>query len=128
MRTLEDLERAFERGLRSFEQQIVERNAHRMGEKIVREVARKTPVRYGYLQRNWFEKVEHREGDTEIYVYNNLEYAEPVNNGHRIVKGGQTVGYADGHFMLERGIETYQTNDMQRDMERMLRDLREAMR
>lgn len=128
MRTLEDLERAFERGLRSFEQQIVERNAHRMGEKIVREVARKTPVRYGYLQRNWFEKVEYREGDTEIYVYNNLEYAEPVNNGHRIVKGGQTVGYADGHFMLERGIETYQTNDMQRDMERMLRDLREAMR
>lgn len=128
MRTLEDLERAFERGLRTFEQQIVERNAQRMGEKIVREVKRNTKVVTGNLRRRWFAKIEHRGKDTVIYVYNDAEYAEPVNNGHRIVKGGQTVGYADGKFMLERGIETYQTNDMQRDMERLLRDLREAMR
>lgn len=44
MRSLEDLERAFERGLNAWESGKVLTVAGRMGQKCVREVKRKTPV------------------------------------------------------------------------------------
>ena len=108
MKSLEDLERAFDRGLTAGESGLVMARAEKMGEKIVREVKRETKVISGNLRRRWNSRVEKAEGGVNIIVENDVEYAEPVNNGHRVVRGGRTVGYAEGRHMLEKGIAAYQ--------------------
>lgn len=128
MRTLEDLEIAMESGLRAWESVIVERHAARMGQKIVREVKRKTPVDSGNLRRRFFSGVQQKKREINIVVSNDAEYAAPVNNGHRVVRGGRTVGKVSGAHMLEKGIMTYQSSYLAEDVQAMLDDLRGALR
>lgn len=128
MRSLEDLEYAFESGQRAWEEEIIKKRAAAMGMKIIREIKRLTKVNTGNLRRRWFFTVEVRDGEIVIWISNDAEYAAPVNYGHRIVRGGRTVGKTQGRFMLEEGIQTYQDTYMQQDVEDMLADLKEAMK
>ena len=86
MKSLEDLERAFDRGLNAWESGIVVEHAEKMGKKIVREVKRETKVVTGNLRRRWDERVEARSNGADIIVENDAEYAAPVNDGHRVVQ------------------------------------------
>lgn len=55
----------------------------------------------GHLKRNWFLGDIRRYGNIfTIEIYNNVEYAPWVENGHRIVRNGQTIGYVNGKYML----------------------------
>lgn len=128
MRDLSDLESALERGLEVWEGKIVRNHAERMGQKIVREAKRETPVDSGNLRRRWFSAVEGTASDMVIRVSNDAEYAAPVNNGHRIVRGGKTAGFVPGRNMLEKGIQTYNDNYRGTDMENMMDELRKAIR
>ena len=92
MRSLEDLERAFDRGLNAWESGKVLTVAGRMGQKCVREVKRKTPVITGNLRRRWRSSAEKQGNDVVIILENDADYAEAVNNGHRIVSHGKTGG------------------------------------
>lgn len=127
MRSLEDLEAMFAVGMTSWQKTIVMRHARIIGLKLVREAKRLTPVDTGNLRRHWFFKVEET-GDIRIWVLNDAEYAAYVNNGHRIVKGGHTVGFAQGKHMLEKAVDAYREKHMKQDVEAMLEDLRRAMR
>lgn len=128
MRSLEDLERAFESGLTVWEKGIVKKRASVMGHKIVREVKRETPVNTGNLRRRWFFRLEERSGEIVIVISNDADYAAAVNNGHRIVRAKKTAGVVKGRHMLEKGIETYQSRYLKTDVEDMLQDLRQAMK
>lgn len=128
MKTLEDLEYAFESGLMAWEEEIVKKRAAMMGMKIIREIKRLTPHITGNLKKRWFFEVEIRDGEMVIWVSNDAEYAAPVNYGHRVVRGGKTVGKTNGKHMLEIGIQTYKDTYMQEDVEAMLKDLKEAMK
>lgn len=128
MKSLEDLEYAFESGLMAWEEEIVRKRAAAMGMKIIREIKRLTPHITGNLKRRWFFRVEVQDGELVIWVSNDAEYAAPVNYGHRIVRGGKTVGKTQGKHMLEKGIQTYQDIYMQEDVEAMLNDLKGAMK
>lgn len=129
MKSLEDLERAFDRGLNAWETEIVRKKAAQMGMKCVREVKRKTPVITGNLRRRWTSRVEAQKNDTRIILENDAEYAAPVNDGHRIVNGaGETIGYKEGRHMLEKGIAAYKDHYMADDLEDMIRQLREGMK
>ena len=65
-------------------------------------VKEKTPHRTGWLQENWEVGPIVKKGDTYyIEVYNNVEYAEPVEYGHRM-KGG---GFKKGAHMLEVSLQ-----------------------
>lgn len=129
MKSLEDLERAFDRGLSVWETEIVRKKAAQMGMKCVREVKRKTPVITGNLRRRWTSRVEAQKNDTRIILENDAEYAAPVNDGHRIVNGaGETVGYKEGRHMLEKGIAAYKDHYMADDLEDMITQLREGMK
>ena len=127
MRSLEDLEAMFAAGMTSWQKTIVMRHARIMGLKLVREAKRQTRVDTGNLQRHWFFRVE-ESGGVRIWVLNDAEYAAYVNNGHRIVRGGHTVGFVPGKHMLENAVEEYRENHMKQDVEDMLEDLRRAMR
>jgi len=128
MKSLEDLEGAFDSGLQVWESDIVEKHAHVMGHKIVREVRRETPVISGNLRRRFFFRVEKRRKDVVIVISNDVDYAAPVNYGHRIVRAKKTVGMKKGRYMLEKGIETYKNTYLADDIQGMLDDLKGAMR
>lgn len=128
MKSLEDLERAFQIGLLEWEENIVKKQAQKMSMKIVREVRRKTNAPTGNLRRRWFGRVEKQKGQIIIYICNDTEYASWVNDGHRIVRGGKTIGMAKGRHMLENGIEIYKKTYLKEDIEEMLDKLRGAMK
>lgn len=129
MKSLEDLEKAFEKGLTEWESRIVVKHARIMGNRIVGEIKKLTPVSPsgGNLRRRWFFKANQQTGDFIIWVYNDADYAPHVNYGHRIVRAKKTVGKVKGRFMLERGIETYQEKYLKEDVEAMLSELSEAI-
>lgn len=132
MRSLEDLEAMFAVGMASWQKAIVMRHARIIGLKLVREAKRLTPVGKdtpapGNLRRHWFFRVEET-GDIRIWVLNDAEYAAYVNNGHRIVRGGHTVGFVQGKHMLEKAVDAYREKHMKQDVEAMLEELRRAMR
>lgn len=73
-----------------------------LGNKLLRRTKRKTPVDTGQLRRGWFITNVRQRGDVfEIEIYNNTEYAPWVENGHRIVKNGETKGWCEGFYMLQ---------------------------
>lgn len=128
MKSLEDLEKAFDRGLNAWESNVLSLDAMQIGQKLVREVKRKTPVKTGNLRRRWDSSVQKGNGDLQIIVSNDAEYAAPVNNGHRVVIHGKERGYKEGHHMLERGISSYQDNYLKDDLEQMINHLNQAMK
>lgn len=61
-----------------------------------------TPVDTSHLQENWFVGELVKKGKNYyIEVYNNVEYAEPVEYGHR-TRGG---GFVEGAHMMEISVE-----------------------
>lgn len=128
MKSLEDLERAFDRGLNAWEKDIVVSHAEKMAQKVVREVKRKSPVQTGNLRRRWDGHAEKRSDGADIIISNDAEYAAAVNNGHRIVSHGRTVGYKEGRHMLETGIAAYQNVYMKDDLQAIVDDLGKRMR
>lgn len=61
-----------------------------------------TPVRTSHLQENWFVgELVKRGNNYYIEVYNNVEYAEPVEYGHRTKSGG----FVEGAHMMEISVE-----------------------
>ena len=75
--------------------------AKRIALLAIRKVKKMTPVDTGDLRQNWKFDVVKR-GDTyTIFIFNDLEYASFVEDGHRIVVAGQTVGWVEGKFMLK---------------------------
>lgn len=74
-------------------------------------VKQKTPVDKGILRRKWkASNTKYFGGVFLIDIYNNMDYASHVEYGHRIVRGGKTVGYQTGEFMLRDTIREVDNN------------------
>lgn len=128
MKSVEDLERAFDRGLAEWEKRIALEHAEKIGKKCVREIKRKTPIKTGNLRRRWDSHAEKCSNDVEIYLTNDADYAAYVNDGHRKVQGGRTTGFVEGHHMLEKGVASYKDHYLQEDLQGMVDDLGKAMK
>ncbi len=128
MKSLEDLERTFDRGLNAWEGPIVEKRAKQMGAKCVREIKRQTPVISGNLRRRWRSEIKKQPDDLQIIIENDADYVPYVNNGHRIVRNGKTTGFKEGKHMLEKGITVYQDHYLKDDLQEMADDLHKAMK
>lgn len=69
-------------------------------------VKEKTPKDTGHLRKEWHVgEIVHRGNEYYIEVYNNVEYAEPVEYGHR-TRGGK--GFVKGAHMMELSIQEVQ--------------------
>jgi len=77
----------------------------KVGNKTVRRLKNDTPVDTGFMRRSWKANpaVQHS-NKTEKVIVNTADYSSYVNDGHRIVRNGATVGFVEGHFMLERAL------------------------
>lgn len=87
--------------------QMIEREYPEEFQKLVIQIAselqgkvkEKTPRKTGHLQEGWVVGDIRKQGDEYyIEVYNNVEYVEPVEYGHR-KRGGK--GFVPGHHMME---------------------------
>lgn len=66
-------------------------------------VKENTPKKTGRLQDSWkVGKIEKRGNEYYIEVYTNVEYAEPVEYGHR-TRGGR--GFVKGKYMMAISLE-----------------------
>ncbi len=128
MKSLEDLEAAFSHGLSAWENEIVGRHAGRMGLKVVKLVKKGTPVDTGNLRRRWRARLDKEGKEFLIWIENDAEYAGPVNNGYRVVRAKKTVGFVNGRYMLEKGIQEYKEGQMGKDVEEMFQDLGKALK
>ncbi len=69
-------------------------------------VKERTPVQTGHLRREWHLGEIKKRGDTYyIEVYNNVEYADAVEYGHR-TRGGS--GLVPGAHMMDLSLEEVQ--------------------
>ena len=61
----------------------------------------------GFLRKSWkTSRISKSKKGVSKSIYNNVDYAEYVNYGHRVVnKSGETVGWVKGKFMLEKSID-----------------------
>ncbi len=128
MKSLEELEAAFDRGLSAWGNEIISSHAGKMGLKVVKLVKKETPVDTGNLRRRWRARLDKGSGKFLIWIENDAEYAAAVNNGHRVVRAKKTVGFAKGRYMLEKGIQEYKARQMGKDVEEMFQDLRKALK
>lgn len=82
----------------------------KVGLKFVRQVKGATPVLSGNLRRNWYVKDAVKGGGSwSIEVANNTEYAEYVNNGHRIInRSGKQVGVFVGYRFMEKTADAFE--------------------
>jgi len=82
-----------------------------------------TPVKTGTMRRAWKLKVE----DKKAQLSNPTEYAVYVNDGHRIVRGGKTVGYVSPQHMLEKALDQAEARNMRLAQMMVLEDLKKEM-
>lgn len=77
-----------------------------LAEQLEGKVKENTPVKSGHLKREWHVgEIEKRGNEYYIEVYNNVEYVEPVEYGHRR-RGGK--GIVKGVHMMELSLQEVQ--------------------
>ena len=83
--------------------QKVEMTLKQVAEQIIKEVKEETPADTGQLRMGWHG--ENGEGLKQI-IYNNVEYVNHVEYGHRVVYyGKKTNKVVPGVFMLKKTID-----------------------
>lgn len=88
---------------------------------------RNTNVVSGFMRRSWktTPAVKSSSGEVTKVLLNNADYSSYVNYGHRVVnKRGETVGWVNGQFMLEKAkgfIERELVKDFREEVERINR-------
>lgn len=83
--------------------QKVEMTLKQVAEQTIREAKGETPADTGQLRMGWHR--ENGEGLKQI-IYNNVEYVNHVEYGHRVVYyGKKTNSVVPGVFMLKRTID-----------------------
>lgn len=98
-------ERVIERWIREF---LLE-----MAFRTERKIKKRTPVDSGHLRRNWqVGNVEKRGNAYVVEIFNNIEYASFVNNGHRT---RNHKGWVEGRFMIEISM-----NEIERQLPKFL--------
>ena len=80
---------------------------------LLRNTKMKTPVDTGQLRRSW----ELEKGDLYVKLYNNVEYAQFVEFGHR-TRGGKS--YVEGVYMLKTSFEKTK-KDFENDLEKLFK-------
>lgn len=83
--------------------QKVEMTLKQVAEQTIREVKEETPADTGQLRMGWHR--ENGDGLKQI-IYNNVEYVNHVEYGHRVVYyGKKTNSVVPGVFMLKKTID-----------------------
>lgn len=89
---------------------------------VIRDAKQYTPVDTGTLRAAWDRtgKTE-RKAFTQI-IYNNTDYANHIEYGHRLKRGGKIVGFIQGRRMLHKAMFNRKLN-FYKDLDKMMSKL-----
>lgn len=77
-----------------------------MAERVIARTKPRTPVDTGALRSAWQLGDIHGEGkNISVEILNGMEYATDVEYGHRVVRNGVEIGWAEGRYMLKISID-----------------------
>lgn len=77
-----------------------------MAERVLARVKPRTPVISSNLKRGWELGDIRGEGKyLSIEILNGMDYATDVEYGHRVVRNGVEIGWAEGRYMLKISID-----------------------
>ena len=77
-----------------------------MAERVIARVKPRTPVDTGALKRSWeLGDIKGEGKNLTIEILNGMDYATDVEYGHRVVRNGVEIGWAEGRFMLKISID-----------------------
>lgn len=95
--------------------------------RVFQATVKNTPVDTGFFRKSWnIDDIKKKGSVYEIEISNDVEYASYVEYGHRIVRGGNTLGWKDGVFMLtisEKNLEKVMDRIFQRKFEKRFKEL-----
>lgn len=95
--------------------------------RVFQATVKNTPDDTGFLRDSWnIDDIKKKGSVYEIEISNDVEYASYVEYGHRIVRGGNTLGWKDGVFMLtiaEKNLEKVMDKIFQRKFEKRFKEL-----
>lgn len=95
--------------------------------RVFQATVKNTPVDTGNLRNSWnIDDIKKKGSVYEIEISNNVKYSSYVEFGHRIVVGGNTLGWKDGVFMLtiaEKNLEKVMDKIFQRKFEKRFKEL-----
>ncbi len=98
---------------------VRERVLKRVGAKALIEVKQNHPTITGYMKESWHAFVRGK----KMILENPVTYAPHVNYGHRVVRGGKTVGFTRGNFMLERTMKRMAKRELKPELEAAMREI-----
>lgn len=101
------------------------RSLNYLGNKGLKYAKENTSVITGRLRRGW--AFEINPFSREVTLYNNVDYAGPVNDGHRIVRKGKTVGTVPPQHMLEKALMQVKAHDLATAQRMALDDLKKEL-
>ena len=94
------------------------------GDEVVADTQLSTPVLTGNLRRSWTRSNVEKTGDTyKVECGTNIDYAEPVEYGHRVGKSG----FVKGQFMLTNAVKKKE-KELPGDMEDLINDITEELK
>ena len=110
--------------LKDGQEKFTEDMVKKLAARLLRNVKQKTPVKTGNLRRNWqVGKVIKKGNEYSVEIYNQTEYAEFVEYGHR-KQGGK--GWVQGRFMLtisEKELNSKKDAIIQSELEKRLKEM-----
>lgn len=85
----------------------VENNMVEVAGRVINQTKRNTPVDTGNLRGSWQAGETRYFGNTFVVTLSSdVEYSQFIEEGHRVVRGGKTVGYYEGRHMLKNAIDS----------------------
>ena len=105
-----------------------ERNLNRLGNDWLSQAQDLTPWDTGKLKQGFrFDGAKKRGKAWEINIYNNTEYAAPIEFGHRIVdRNGVDHGWYEGFYMLGESGQRVQVKALPEALRRIVKEVRDG--
>lgn len=116
-----ELEQSINDMINNFDEKISNKLGQ-IGDEVVADTQLNTPVLSGNLRRSWTRSEVEKAGNIyKVEVGTNVDYAEPVEYGHKVGKSG----FVKGQFMLTNAIEK---KNIDKDMEELINDIAEELK
>lgn len=81
---------------------LLEKTVKRVAQQHLRTIIKNTPVDKGKLRDSWNVEIRENPQGYLVTINTDLEYALYVENGHRVMRNEEQIGFVKGQFFIKR--------------------------
>lgn len=123
---LDELDKAFEQLIQDFPEarkQLVTQSGDKLYRKVIQNIERDVKERRGKLKKSVVKNIGSGGGYAAIRANSSIApHLHLIENGHKIVKNGNVVGWVSGKHMYRNALNEL-ADELERDAEKTLDDL-----